>query len=160
MLVVLEYLALTSREKPVTKYHIMTHISELKQQRQDRISQFVDTLEKNGFITLIDTANAKFYYITENGLMEYNRWVRNFLAFFRGINNLDYNEEDNIIKNFVQTDIFISYLVEEFTDAFSTSIIFLINLSEDRPTKSKILLSTSGDINSDRPTLLPVCDTY
>jgi DNA-binding PadR family transcriptional regulator len=106
MLVVLEYLALTSREKPVTKYHIMTHISELKQQRQDRISQFVDTLERNGFITLIDTANAKFYYITENGLMEYNRWVRNFLAFFRGINNLEY-EEDNVIKNIIQKDIFI-----------------------------------------------------
>jgi hypothetical protein len=46
MLVVLEYLAVTSREESVTKYHIMTHISELKQQRQDRISQFVDTLEK------------------------------------------------------------------------------------------------------------------
>ena len=39
-----------------------------------------------------------FYYITENGLMEYNRWVRNFLAFFRGINNLEYDEEDNVIK--------------------------------------------------------------
>jgi hypothetical protein len=58
MLVVLEYLALTSREKPITKYHIMTHISELKQQRQDRISQFVDKLEENGFITSIDTTNA------------------------------------------------------------------------------------------------------
>jgi hypothetical protein len=56
MLVVLEYLAVTSSEKPVIKYHIMTHILELKQPRQDRISQFVDTLEKNGFINLIDTA--------------------------------------------------------------------------------------------------------
>jgi hypothetical protein len=51
MLVVLEYLAVTSREKPVIKYQIMTRIPELKQQRQDRISQFVDTLEKNGFIS-------------------------------------------------------------------------------------------------------------
>ena len=63
MPVVLEYLAVTSREEPVTKYHIMRHISELKQQRQDRISQYVDTLEKHGFINLIDTANAnaRFY---------------------------------------------------------------------------------------------------
>ena len=109
MLVVLEYLALTSREKPVTKYHIMTHISELKQQRQDRISQFVDKLEKNGFITSIDTTNAKFYYITENGLIEYKRWVRNFLVFFRGINNLDQREEDvthdYVITNIVQKQL-------------------------------------------------------
>lgn len=75
--------------------------------------------------------------------MEYNRWVRNFLAFFRDINNLDYDEEDNVKNNIIQKDIFIWYLVEEFTDDFSTSIIFLINLSEDRPTKSIIQLSSS-----------------
>jgi hypothetical protein len=63
MLVVIEDLVVTSREEPVTKYHIMTHISELKQQRQDRISQFVDTLEKYGFIKLIDTANANEDFI-------------------------------------------------------------------------------------------------
>lgn len=75
--------------------------------------------------------------------MEYNRWVRNFLDFFRDINNLDYDEEDNVKNNIIQKDIFIWYLVEEFTDDFSTSIIFLINLSEDRPTKSIIQLSSS-----------------
>ena len=110
MLVVLEYLVLTSRDKPITKYHIMTHISELKQQRQDRISQFVDKLEENGFITSIDTTNAKFYYITESGLIEYEKWVRNFLAFFRGINNLDHRDEDepnNVISNNIQKDIFM-----------------------------------------------------
>jgi hypothetical protein len=81
----------------------------IKTARQDRISQFVDTLEKNGFINLIDTANAnaRFYWITENGLMEYNRWVRNFLAFFRDINNLDYDEEDNVKNNIIQNDIFV-----------------------------------------------------
>ena len=36
--------------------------------------------------------------------MEYNRWVRNFLAFFRDINNLDYDEEDNVKNNIIQKD--------------------------------------------------------
>ncbi len=43
----------------------MTKISEIKQQRPDRISLMLMKLEKNGYIGSIDTPNAKFYIITD-----------------------------------------------------------------------------------------------
>ena len=47
-----------SRAVSISKYHIMTKIPELKQQRQDRLSIILNTLEKNELIgstvTLID----------------------------------------------------------------------------------------------------------
>jgi aspartate carbamoyltransferase regulatory subunit len=65
MLVILEYLHSTSNNKSLSKYHIITKIPELKQQRQDRISLIMRTLEKNGLIISTETPNATFYRITE-----------------------------------------------------------------------------------------------
>ena len=83
MFVILEYLYSNSRSdstvspdpntKPnsravsISKYHIMTKIPELKQQRQDRLSIILNTLEKNELIDSTVTPNATFYRITERG---------------------------------------------------------------------------------------------
>jgi hypothetical protein len=99
MFVILEYLYSNSRSnsnvsldpttKPnsravsVSKYHIMTKIPELKQQRQDRLSTILHTLEKNGLIDSTVTPNATFYCITEKGAAIYLKWVSDFLRFFR-----------------------------------------------------------------------------
>ena len=42
----------------------MTKVSEIKQQRPDRISHILITLEKNGYIESIETPNTKFYIIS------------------------------------------------------------------------------------------------
>ena len=99
MFVILEYLYSNSRSnsdissdpstKPnsraisVSKYHIMTKIPELKQQRQDRLSAILQTLEKNELIDSTVTPNATFYCITEKGAAIYLKWVSDFLMFFR-----------------------------------------------------------------------------
>ena len=99
MFVILEYLYSNSRSnssvspdpatKPnsravsVSKYHIMTKIPELKQQRQDRLSTILHTLEKNELIESTVTPNATFYCITEKGAAIYLKWVSDFLRFFR-----------------------------------------------------------------------------
>jgi hypothetical protein len=83
MFVILEYLYSNSRSdstvspdpntKPnsravsISKYHIMTKIPELKQQRQDRLSIILNTLEKNELIDSTVTPNATFYRITQGG---------------------------------------------------------------------------------------------
>ena len=79
MLAIIEYLCLYSRKKPISKYHIMTKISEIKQQRPDRISLILNKLEQNGYLESIDTPNAKFY--------AYLKWIKEFLTFVRIINN-------------------------------------------------------------------------
>ncbi len=105
MLVILEFLYTYSRRnsKPsinessglniqavsISKYHIMTKIPELKQQRQDRISIILRTLEDNGLIISTVTPNATFYRITEKGADTYVKWVGHFLSFFREIKNKD-----------------------------------------------------------------------
>ena len=67
----------------ISKYHIMTKIPELKQQRQDRISIILRNLEDNGLIISTATPNATFYRITEKGADTYLKWVSHFLSFFR-----------------------------------------------------------------------------
>jgi DNA-binding PadR family transcriptional regulator len=92
MLVILEYLHSTSNNKSLSKYHIITKIPELKQQRQDRISVILGTLEKNGLIISTETPNATFYRITEKGNMAYLKWVGDFLKFFRHVRNDNENQ--------------------------------------------------------------------
>ena len=89
MLSIIEYLCLYYRRTPITKYHIMTKISEIKQQRPDRISLILNKLEQNGYIKSIDTPNAKFYLITDKGFDAYLKWIKEFLTFVRMINNED-----------------------------------------------------------------------
>ncbi|MGB8159035.1 MAG: hypothetical protein WCE93_02690, partial [Nitrososphaeraceae archaeon] len=67
----------------ISKYHIMTKIPELKQQRQDRLSIILNTLEKNELIDSTVTPNATFYRITDKGADIYLKWVSDFLKFFR-----------------------------------------------------------------------------
>ena len=88
MLAIIEYLCLNSRKTPISKYHIMTKISEIKQQRPDRISHILIKLEKNGYIKSIETPNTKFYLITEKGFDAYLKWIKDFLTFVRNMNNV------------------------------------------------------------------------
>ena len=56
MLSILEYLCLYSKKTPVSKYHIMTKINAIRQQRPDRITHILNVLEENGYIkSTIDT---------------------------------------------------------------------------------------------------------
>lgn len=71
----------------------MTKVPELKQQRQDRISIILATLEENQLIKCTETPNATFYQITEKGNVTYLKWVGDFLEFFRQIK--DKNSEMN-----------------------------------------------------------------
>ena len=91
MLSILEYLCLYSTKTPVSKYHIMTKINVIKQQRQDRVSHLLNELEENGYIksTVDDISNNKLYTITEKGFDSYVKWVKEFLSFIRNI----YDEE-------------------------------------------------------------------
>ena len=100
MLSILEYLCLYSTKKPVSKYHIMTKIAGIKQQRQDRVSLLLNELEENGYIkSIIDTSSSssttnpttKLYLVTEKGFDAYLKWIKEFLSFVRSINNNDDN---------------------------------------------------------------------
>ena len=88
ILSILEYFCLYSRKVAISKYHIMTKISEIKQQRPDRISHILIKLEKNGYIESIETPNTKFYLITEKGFDAYIKWIKDFLTFVRNMNNV------------------------------------------------------------------------
>ena len=88
MLTILEYLCLNSKNTPVSKYHIMTKIQEIKQQRPDRISMLLNKLEQNGYVSSIETSNARFYTITQKGIFEYLKWVKDFLLFVRTNNEM------------------------------------------------------------------------
>jgi DNA-binding PadR family transcriptional regulator len=88
ILSILEYFCLYSRKVAISKYHIMTKISEIKQQRPDRISHILIKLEKNGYIESIETPNTKFYLITEKGFDAYLKWIKDFLTFVRNMNNV------------------------------------------------------------------------
>ena len=89
MLSIIEYLCLYSTKTPVSKYHIMTKITAIKQQRQDRVSLLLNELEDNGFIksTVDNISNNKLYSITEKGFDSYIKWVKEFLSFVRTIND-------------------------------------------------------------------------
>jgi len=66
----------------------MTKIQEIKQQRPDRISMLLNKLEQNGYVSSIETSNARFYTITQKGIFEYLKWVKDFLLFVRTNNEM------------------------------------------------------------------------
>jgi DNA-binding PadR family transcriptional regulator len=68
---------------PVSKYHIITKVQSIKQQRPDRVGYIMDALEKNQFIKSTKTPNATFYQITEKGIDAYFKWIKDFLDFAR-----------------------------------------------------------------------------
>ena len=48
-------------------------------QRQDRVSEIMNMLEKNGLIESIKTSSeSTFYHITNKGINAYSKWVRDF----------------------------------------------------------------------------------
>ena len=83
MLSILEYLYVNTQKFSISKYHIVTKIQGIKQQRPDRISRIMNTLERNGYISSVKTPNATFYQITEKGKEAYSKWVKDFLDFAR-----------------------------------------------------------------------------
>jgi hypothetical protein len=65
MLSILEYLYTNTRKLPASKYNIATNTLGIKQQRPDRVNLMIDSLEKNGYITSVNTtSNVAFYKIT------------------------------------------------------------------------------------------------
>jgi predicted transcriptional regulator len=87
MLSILEYLYVNSRKNAVSKYNIVTNTPGIRQQRADRVSLMMDSLEKNGYIISEHTSsNITFYKITQKGVDEYERWIKNFLDFARSTN--------------------------------------------------------------------------
>lgn len=89
MLSILEYLYINTKETPVSKYHVITKIPSIKQQRPDRISHIMNILEHNGLIKSIITSNATFYQITQKGSGAYLKWVKDFLDFARLAQGMD-----------------------------------------------------------------------
>ena len=83
MLSILEYLCINAIKTPVSKYHIITKVPSIKQQRKDRISDIMLTLEKQGLISSIKTSDSTFYHVTDKGVEAYSRWVKSFLNFTR-----------------------------------------------------------------------------
>jgi len=83
MLSILEYLCTDALNRPVTRYHIITKVREIKQQRPDRISHMMDSLEKNDFLKSIKMSNLTYYQITDRGVKAYTKWVKDFLDFAR-----------------------------------------------------------------------------
>lgn len=67
----------------VSKYHLVTKVPGIKQQRPDRVNYIMEALERNGFIKLTKTPNATFYQITEKGIEAYSKWIKDFLDFAR-----------------------------------------------------------------------------
>jgi|SRR6188472_3589915 len=87
MLSILEYLYVNSRKTPVSKYNIVTNAPGIRQQRADRVNLIMDSLENNGYIVSEPTSsNITFYKITQKGIDEYEKWVKNFLDFARSTN--------------------------------------------------------------------------
>jgi DNA-binding PadR family transcriptional regulator len=80
MFSILEYLCINATRTPVSKYHVITGI---KQQRKDRVSDIMLTLENQGLISSIKTSDSTFYHVTEKGVEAYSRWVKSFLNFTR-----------------------------------------------------------------------------
>ena len=66
----------------------MTKISEIKQQRPDRISHILIKLEQNGYLDTIERQNTKVYLITDKGFDAYLKWIKDFLIFVRNMNNV------------------------------------------------------------------------
>lgn len=83
MLSILEYLCVNTQHMSVSKYHLVTKVPGIKQQRPDRVNYIMEALERNGFIKLTKTPNATFYQITEKGIEAYSKWIKDFLDFAR-----------------------------------------------------------------------------
>ncbi len=94
MFSILEYLCINSFNSPVSKYHILTKIPNIKQQRQDRISDILKVLEENGFIESIKTTESTFYKSTDKGNEAYVKWVKNFLSFVRSSYQFKEGDDD------------------------------------------------------------------
>jgi DNA-binding PadR family transcriptional regulator len=87
MLSILEYLYTNTRKLPASKYNIATNTLGIKQQRPDRVNLMIDSLEKNGYITSVNTSsNVAFYKITQKGTEAYEKWIKDFLDFARSTN--------------------------------------------------------------------------
>ena len=87
MLSILEYLYVNSRKTAVSKYNIVTNTPSIRQQRADRVNLMMDSLENNGYIISEHTSsNITFYTITQKGIDEYEKWIKNFLDFARSTN--------------------------------------------------------------------------
>jgi DNA-binding PadR family transcriptional regulator len=87
MLSILEYLYTNSRRIPVTKYNIVTNTPGIKQQRPDRVSIMINSLEKNGYVISVNTSSSlTFYKITQSGIEAYEKWIKDFLEFARNTN--------------------------------------------------------------------------
>ena len=85
MFSILEYLCINSQSGPVSKYHILTKITVIKQQRHDRVTEILNILEENGLISSTRLADSTFYEITNKGNEVYHRWVKDFLDFVRSM---------------------------------------------------------------------------
>jgi DNA-binding PadR family transcriptional regulator len=85
MLSILEYLYISSRKIPVSKYNITSN-TPIRLQRPDRVNLMMDSLEKNGFVSSESTSsNIRFYVITEQGINAYEKWIKDFLNFTRSV---------------------------------------------------------------------------
>ena len=93
ILSILEYLCISSRDTPISKYHIINKLPGIKQQSSDRINDLMEELENNGFIQSIKTPSSTFYKITEKGIEAYHKWIKSFLDFSRSVNKLDPDDE-------------------------------------------------------------------
>ena len=89
MLSILEYLCINSRKTPISKYHIITKVPGIKQQRKDRISDIMLTLENQSLINSIKTSDSTFYHVTDKGVEAYSTWVKSFLNFTRSAYGLE-----------------------------------------------------------------------
>jgi DNA-binding PadR family transcriptional regulator len=89
ILSILEYLCISSKDRLISKYHIINKLPNIKQQRSDRINDLMDELEKNGLVETIKTSNSTFYKITEKGIESYYKWIKSFLDFSRSVNKID-----------------------------------------------------------------------
>ncbi|MGN6560005.1 MAG: hypothetical protein ACTHJ2_05705, partial [Candidatus Nitrosocosmicus sp.] len=74
ILSILEYLCISSKDTPISKYHIINKLPGIKQQRSDRINDLMEELENSGLVESIKTSNSTFYKITENGREAYYKW--------------------------------------------------------------------------------------
>jgi hypothetical protein len=87
MLSILEYLYTNTRSLPTSKYNIATNTLGIKQQRPDRVNLMIDSLEKNEYITSVNTSsNITFYKITQKDTGAYEKWIKDFLDFARSTN--------------------------------------------------------------------------
>jgi predicted transcriptional regulator len=46
----------------------------------------IDSLQGNDYIMAVKSSNATSYKITEKGILEYTKWIKNFLEFARAAN--------------------------------------------------------------------------